>query len=196
MRPFSWIASWYFAISSAISFKLVVYDSGSLSVFCSSIMVSQLFFSFPWVHQYLFTNLPWRCQFAFTTILLWLWQIFWTSWIFSVMELAISRAWVSHLGSFWLTSCRILFLLFVRVLIVEFIFPAFIFSMCLANMHILFIRSWRCLCGLWVGPLRGVCVGFSAIFSMDWRKCSSSIRYLGRAHLPLPMLGTWRSYSH
>src|SRR5258708_38514731 len=105
MRPFSWIASWYFAISSAISFELVVYDSGSLSVFCSSIMVSQLFFSFPWVHQYLFTNLPWRCQFAFTTILLWLWQIFWTSWIFSVMELAISRAWVSHLGSFWLTSC-------------------------------------------------------------------------------------------
>src|SRR5258708_2543340 len=112
-----------------------------LLVFHSSMMVSWLFFSFPWEHQYLFTSSPWSHQFAFTAILLQLCWISCISWIFMVMELAISSAQVSHSGSLLLTFCRIMFLLFVKFFIIEFIFPALIFSMCLANMHISFIRS-------------------------------------------------------
>src|SRR5258708_14946024 len=113
---------------------------------CSSMIVSQPFFSLPLVLQYLLTISPWRCQFALATILLQSWQTLWMSWIFLVMELAISSAWVSLSLSLWLTSYRILSLLLVSFFILEFIFPALIFLRHLANMVISWIRCWRCFC--------------------------------------------------
>src|SRR5258708_19226740 len=119
---------------------------------CRSMIVSQAFFSVPLVHQYLLTISPWRCQFALASILLQLWQTLWMSWIFLVMELAISSAWVCLSLSLWLTSFRILSLLLVRFFILEFIFPASIFLRHLANMVISWISFWSCFFGFFSCP--------------------------------------------
>src|SRR5258708_36368785 len=103
---------------------------------CSSMIVSQPFFSLPLVHQYLLTISPWRCQFALATILLQSWQTLWMSWIFLVMELAISSAWVSLSLSLSLTSFRIFSLLLVSFFIFVYIFPDFIFLFHLAHIII------------------------------------------------------------
>src|SRR5260370_40286301 len=109
------------------------------------------------------------------------------------MELAILSALVSLSGSLGSVSCRIFDLLFVRFLMVEFIFPAFFLSSCFASDFISWLRFWSFFCGFEIGVTGCMCCALP-ICSIFKRNLSSLRRKLGSAHLPLLMLVALKSY--